>query len=45
VTNLDPTRPVEIAARLAGISATSAAGETLTAAAVDSVNSVGTPKV
>jgi alpha-N-arabinofuranosidase len=44
VTNLDPTRPVEIAARLAGISATSAAGDTLTAAAVDSVNSVATPK-
>ncbi|HEX2442494.1 MAG TPA: alpha-L-arabinofuranosidase C-terminal domain-containing protein [Vicinamibacterales bacterium] len=44
VTNIDPTRPVEVAARLVGISGKSAAGETLTAAAVDSVNTVETPR-
>ena len=43
ITNLDPARPVEIAARLAGISPRRAAGETLTAAAVDSVNTVEAP--
>ena len=43
VTNLDPARPVEIAARLAGIRPRTAAGETLTAAAVDSVNTVEAP--
>ena len=44
LTNLDPTRPVEIAARIAGMTARSAAGETLTAPAVDSVNTVAAPK-
>ncbi len=38
VTNLDPNQPVEIEASLAGITAKSAAGETLTAPKVDSVN-------
>jgi alpha-N-arabinofuranosidase len=38
VTNLDPNQPVELAASLAGVKARSAAGETLTAPAVDSVN-------
>ena len=43
-TNLHPTRSVEIAARLAGISAKAAAGEVLTAPAVDSVNTFDAPK-
>jgi alpha-N-arabinofuranosidase len=43
VTNIDPERPVEVAARLLGMSGKSAAGETLTAAAVDSVNTVEAP--
>ena len=43
VTNLDPNRPVTIEAALAGITATSAAGETLTAPAVDSVNTFESP--
>jgi alpha-N-arabinofuranosidase len=38
ITNLDPNQPVEIDASLAGITARSASGETLTAAKVDSVN-------
>jgi alpha-N-arabinofuranosidase len=44
LTNLDPTRPVEIAARVAGMTARSAAGETLTAPTVDSVNTFAAPK-
>lgn len=44
VTNLDPTRPVEVTARMAGIIPRIADGETLTAAAVDSVNTVENPK-
>jgi alpha-N-arabinofuranosidase len=44
VTNIDPERPVEVAARLAGMGGKRASGETLTAAAVDSVNSVETPR-
>jgi alpha-N-arabinofuranosidase len=44
VTNLDPTRPVEVSARLAGLRVGTAAGETLTAAAVDSVNTFEAPK-
>jgi alpha-N-arabinofuranosidase len=44
LTNLDPTRSVDVSTRLAGISATSAAGETLTAPAVDSVNTFEAPK-
>jgi alpha-N-arabinofuranosidase len=43
VTNIDPTRTVEISARLAGITPTSASGETLTAPAVDSVNTFDAP--
>ena len=41
VTNLDPNEPVEIEANLSGITAKSAAGETLTAPKVDSVNTFG----
>jgi len=44
LTNLDPTRPVDIAARVSGLSARTVSGETLTAAAVDAVNTFGTPK-
>jgi len=44
VTNLDPNQPVELAASLAGVKARSAAGETLTAPAVDSVNSFEAPE-
>jgi alpha-L-arabinofuranosidase len=43
ITNLDPNQPVEIEASLAGITAKSAAGETLTAPKVDSVNTFDTP--
>jgi alpha-N-arabinofuranosidase len=43
VTNIDPERPVEVAARLAGMGGKRASGETLTAAAVDSVNTVEAP--
>jgi len=43
ITNLDPNQPVEIEANLAGITAKSAAGETLTAPTVDSVNTFDTP--
>jgi alpha-N-arabinofuranosidase len=43
ITNLDPNRPVEIEASLAGITPKSAAGETLTASRVDSVNSFDAP--
>jgi alpha-N-arabinofuranosidase len=44
LTNLDPTRPVEIATRLLGMRARSASGETLTAPAIDSVNTFEAPK-
>jgi alpha-N-arabinofuranosidase len=44
LTNLDPARPIDITTRLAGIKAKSAAGETLTAPAVDSVNTFAAPK-
>jgi alpha-N-arabinofuranosidase len=44
LTNVDPSRPVEIAVRLAGISAKAASAETLTAPAVDSVNTFDAPK-
>jgi alpha-N-arabinofuranosidase len=44
LTNLDPTRPVDIATSLVGIKASSASGETLTAAAIDSVNTFEAPK-
>jgi alpha-N-arabinofuranosidase len=43
VTNLDPGRPVTVEATLAGLTPRSAAGETLTAPAVDSVNTFGAP--
>jgi alpha-L-arabinofuranosidase len=43
LTNLDPNQPVEIQASLAGIKARSAAGETLTASSVDSVNTFNAP--
>jgi alpha-N-arabinofuranosidase len=43
ITNLDPNQPVEIEASLAGITPRSAAGQTLTAPKVDSVNSFDTP--
>ena len=45
VTNLDPNRPVTIDAALTGITPRSASGETLTAAAVDSVNTFASPAV
>ena len=43
LTNVDPTKPAEIAATLSGITAGSASGETLTAPAVDSVNTFEAP--
>jgi alpha-L-arabinofuranosidase len=45
LTNIDPTRPVEISARLTGVTARSVTGETLTASAVDSVNTFTNPAV
>ncbi len=44
VTNLDPNQPVDFEASVAGITAKSAAGETLTAPKVDSINSFDAPK-
>jgi alpha-N-arabinofuranosidase len=44
VTNLDPNRPVTVEATLAGVTPKSAAGETLTAPRVDSVNTFEAPK-
>jgi alpha-N-arabinofuranosidase len=44
VTNLDPNRSVAVEASLAGITPKSAAGETLTAPRVDSVNSFDAPR-
>jgi alpha-N-arabinofuranosidase len=43
ITNLDPNQPLEVEVSLAGITAKSAAGETLTAPMVDSVNSFESP--
>jgi alpha-N-arabinofuranosidase len=43
MTNLDPREPAEIEASLAGIAAKAATAETLTAPAVDSVNSFEAP--
>jgi alpha-N-arabinofuranosidase len=43
ITNLDPEQSVDIEADLAGIKAKSAAGETLTAPAVDSVDTFDAP--
>jgi len=42
-TNLDPNQPIEIEASLAGLTAKSASGETLTAPKVDSINSFDAP--
>jgi alpha-N-arabinofuranosidase len=39
ITNVDPNQPVEIEVSVVGITAKSAAGETLTASKVDSINS------
>ena len=43
VTNLDPNEPIEIDANVMGVNAKSAAGQTLTAPAVDSVNTFDAP--
>ncbi len=43
ITNIDPEKPVEIDAEIAGITFKSARGETLTASAVDSVNTFQAP--
>jgi alpha-N-arabinofuranosidase len=43
ITNLDAENPVDIDADLAGITAKSAKAETLTAAAVDSINTFASP--
>ena len=43
LTNVDPNRPVTVEARLAGLALKSAAGQTLAAARVDSVNSFDAP--
>ena len=43
ITNLDPNQTIEVEASLAGVTAKSAAGETLTAPKVDSVNTFDTP--
>lgn len=43
VTNLDPNQPVDIEASVSGISPKSAAGQTLTAPRVDSINSFDAP--
>ena len=43
VTNLDPNRPVTVEATLAGLTPRSAAGQTLTAPKVDSVNTFEAP--
>jgi alpha-N-arabinofuranosidase len=43
ITNLDPNQPVEIEASLTGVTPKSAAGETLTAVKVDSVNTFKAP--
>ena len=43
ITNVDPTHAIEISARVTGIRASSASGETLTANAVDAVNTFAAP--
>ena len=43
ITNIDPNQPAEIEVSLAGIAAKSAAGDTLTAPKVDSVNTFDAP--
>jgi alpha-L-arabinofuranosidase len=42
--NLDPTGPIDISTRVTGMTTRSASGETLTAPAVDSVNTFDAPK-
>ncbi len=42
-TNVDPNRPADIAATLSGVTPRSASGETLTAPAIDSVNTFDAP--
>ena len=44
LTNLDPARPVDVATSLVGMKVGSASGETLTAPAIDSVNTFDAPK-
>jgi len=43
ITNVDPNRPAEVEVSLAGVSAKSATGQTLTAPKVDSVNTFEAP--
>jgi len=43
ITNIDPEKPVEIDAEIAGLTVKSVKGETLTASAVDSVNTFQAP--
>jgi alpha-N-arabinofuranosidase len=43
LTNVDPAKPADVAVTLSGITARSASGETLTAPAVDSVNTFEAP--
>lgn len=43
ITNIDPHQQAEVEVSLAGVGAKSATGETLTAAKVDSVNTVDAP--
>jgi len=43
ITNLDPNQPIEVETSLTGVTAKSAAGETLTAPKVDSVNTFESP--
>jgi len=45
VTNVDPAKPLELVLNMPGVSAKSAAGETLTAPRVDSVNTFAAPHV
>ena len=45
ITNLDPESPVHIEADLTGVTAKSVRAETLTGAAVDSVNTFASPDV
>ena len=44
ITNLDPEKPLQVRADLAGMAAKSASGETLTAPTVDSNNTFATPR-
>jgi alpha-N-arabinofuranosidase len=43
ITNVDPNQPVEVNASIAGVTAKSLTGETLTAPKVDSVNTFDVP--